>query len=202
MRAVPTQRHHRRRIESNGQSVTQPRGIAMIDADLLNEAIKANIQSLCRNFYPNGSQNCGEWKIADPSGAPGCSLGIQLIGPKAGLCHDRATGYGANFIKLLMANRNISFREAVAEVERYLGISLRTRDAVSLRKPERSICTRSTEKQSYPKAPFVLSRHDMGRMAAAAQRMGDHRRGSLQRGSPHLRFCDKGRWQFLALSQP
>jgi hypothetical protein len=143
----------------------------MIDTERLNKVIKANIDSLCRHFFFEGKRVSGEWKIGDLSGTGGNSLGIQLTGPNAGLWHDRAAGCGGNFVDLLMANRNLNFPDAVAEIERCLGTAFRRDDLGSTRKPERSSCTRSFEKSSYRRVPFELSRQDIERMAGAAHRL-------------------------------
>jgi hypothetical protein len=143
----------------------------VIDTERLNEVVKANICTLCGHFFSGGKRVSGEWKIADLSGAPGNSLGIQLTGPHAGLWHDRAAGRGGNFIDLLMANRNLNFADAVAEIERCLGTGFRRDDVGSASKPERTICTRSSEKSSYQRVPFELSTQDIERMAGAAHRL-------------------------------
>jgi hypothetical protein len=96
-----------------------------IDLARLDEVVRSNIDSLCRNFFPTGRKKGHEWKLADTSGARGDSLGIQLTGPNAGLYHDRATGKGGKFAKLLAENRGVTFPEAVELIERFLGISPR-----------------------------------------------------------------------------
>jgi hypothetical protein len=97
----------------------------VINCDLLRELERNRAEDLCRWFFPNGRKVGNEWRIADTTGAPGNSLGIQLTGPKAGLWQDRATGDGGDFVKLLCANRNLKFLEAVEEIERAFGIGLR-----------------------------------------------------------------------------
>ena len=135
---------------------------------MTNRAIKeADFEDHLLTFPQQGS----EWKIANISGAPGNSLGIQLAGPKVGLWYDHTTGYGGNFVNRLMANHNRSFLEAVSEIERCLGISFRTRDVRSIGKPDRFTCARSGEKHSSPRSSFQLSRQDLGRMATAAHRL-------------------------------
>jgi twinkle protein len=96
----------------------------MINCDLLREWERTRAEDLCRRFFPNGKKVGTEWKIADTTGAPGNSLAIQLAGAKPGLWHDWATGEGGDFIELLRANRNLTFPQAVEEIEQALGISL------------------------------------------------------------------------------
>jgi hypothetical protein len=143
----------------------------VIDTERLNRVVKANLETLCRDVFLEGKRVRGEWKVADISGAPGDSLGIQLTGPNAGLWHDRATGDGGDFIDLLMGNRNLNFLDAVSEIEGCLGISFRTGDAGSISTPKRSTYTRSFDKQSDPQPQFELSARDIRRMARAARRL-------------------------------
>jgi hypothetical protein len=100
----------------------------VIDTERLNYVVKTNFEFFCRHFFPEGRRVGDEWKIGDISGAPGESLGIQLTGQKAGLYHDWATGEGGDFVKLLRENRNINFIAAVEEIERAIGLSLRSVD--------------------------------------------------------------------------
>lgn len=107
-----------------------------VDSERLDQVIRSNIETLCRHFFPAGRKDCGEWKIGDITGAHGDSLGIQLTGANAGLWHDRATGDGGKFAKLLMLNRSVTFRDAVELIERALGISLSaTQENSSTTKP-------------------------------------------------------------------
>jgi hypothetical protein len=46
-----------------------------IDGAKLKEVVGKNIETLCRDCYPQGHKNGAEWKIADVSGAKGDSLG-------------------------------------------------------------------------------------------------------------------------------
>jgi hypothetical protein len=100
----------------------------MIDLDLLRDLVRSRAEELCGHFFPHGKKEGNEWKIGDISGTPGESLGIQLTGQKAGLYHDRATGEGGDFITLLRENRNITFPQAIAEIERAFGKSLQSMD--------------------------------------------------------------------------
>jgi len=96
----------------------------MVNDTRLDAVVSENIEGLCHHFFPHGKLVSGEWKIADITAAEGNSLGIQLTGPRSGLWHDRATGQGGTFAQLLMVNRSLSFRDAVNEIERALGIDL------------------------------------------------------------------------------
>jgi hypothetical protein len=103
----------------------------MIDAHLLKATIRANILSLCKALYPNGRKICHEWRIGDVYGDTGDSLGIQLVGSKAGLFNDRAAGEHGDFVKLLQLHFGFGYREAADWVGRTLGTSFEVSDSDS-----------------------------------------------------------------------
>src|SRR4030088_3483522 len=84
----------------------------MIDTARLEQAVRDNIGRLCRELFPRGVREGNEWKISDTTGAKGTSLGIQFIGPKAGIWHDRATGQGGTFVELLQLRNALTFPQA------------------------------------------------------------------------------------------
>jgi hypothetical protein len=108
----------------------------MIDADRLDRILCEGIDQLCRHFFPQGRKIGQEWKIADTSGQRGDSLGIQLTGTKAGQWHDRATGEGGTFPRLLMVNRGLSFPEACRLIGEILHFDLETDSLPAKRKAE------------------------------------------------------------------
>jgi hypothetical protein len=96
----------------------------MVDGNLLDAIVRERTEELCRHFFPKGKKVGHEWKLGDVSGAPGDSLGIELIGPKAGLWHDRSTGQGGTLVNLIATSRSLTFPQAVEEMGRTLGINL------------------------------------------------------------------------------
>jgi hypothetical protein len=103
------------------------------------EAFERNhTERLCQHFLPNGKRVGQEWRIGDVSGQPSQSLGVQLTGVKAGLWHDRATGEGGNFHKLIAASRGYSEEDAVSDIERTFGVSFHRSNGASShrRKPD------------------------------------------------------------------
>jgi hypothetical protein len=148
----------------------------MIDTDRLRESQRTRTEGLCRHYFPLGKKNGGEWKIGDITGAPGDSLGIQLTGPKAGLWHDRATGQGGDFIELLRANRNLTFQEAVEEVERALGVSLRMDSLPGMRSAPAVSPIPSPVVPVIPAwtgLPYHMTPKESRRCYAAAKALGD-----------------------------
>ena len=67
-----------------------------IDAHEIRGRLLGDIERLCLTLLPNGHKDKLEWKAGDVSGAAGDSLGVQLVGPKVGLWHDRATNEGGD----------------------------------------------------------------------------------------------------------
>jgi hypothetical protein len=102
-----------------------------INCDLLRDVQRSQAEVLCRRLLPGGKKEGGEWKLADVSGAPGNSLGIQLTGSKAGLWHDRATGEGGDLVKLICLKERVTWPQAVRQIEQTLGVNLRLSDGVS-----------------------------------------------------------------------
>jgi hypothetical protein len=107
------------------ESLTPPAKPCNCSGDKLRDVERSRAEELCRSFFPDGKKLGNEWKLGDVSGAQGNSLGIQLTGSKAGLWQDRATGEGGDFVNLLRKNRDLGFVQAVEEIERALGMSLR-----------------------------------------------------------------------------
>ena len=102
-----------------------------INCDLLRDVQRSQAEVLCRQLFPGGKKEGGEWKLADVSGAPGKSLGVQLTGSKAGLWHDRATGEGGDLAKLICLKDRVTLPQAVKQIEQALGINLHSNDGIS-----------------------------------------------------------------------
>ena len=97
----------------------------MIDAALIDELVsETHMPFLCGHFFPQGKRDGQEWKIGDITGKKGESLGIQLTGNKAGYWHDRATGEGGTFPKLVALHLGYEQRKGFPEVMRAIGAAL------------------------------------------------------------------------------
>jgi hypothetical protein len=100
----------------------------MIDTPRLKEVVRSNIRQLAEALYPNGKFHHGEWRVGNVAGDPGDSLGIRLVGSKAGLGIDRASGEAGDFIYFVRGKHGFGFREAVEWVGRTLGVSFEISD--------------------------------------------------------------------------
>jgi hypothetical protein len=110
---------------SNRETNEQLRNVfPRVNEERLDEVVCHDTEKICRVFYPHGWRDGKEWRIADSTGAEGRSLGIQLTGEKAGLCHDRATGQGWRLTQLLIESFGISFPEVARRIGALLGIDL------------------------------------------------------------------------------
>jgi hypothetical protein len=61
------------------------------------------ILKLVEELLPNGRRDGREWRVGNIAGEAGSSLSVRLIGPKAGLWHDFATGESDDALNLVRA---------------------------------------------------------------------------------------------------
>ncbi|HOY60597.1 MAG TPA: hypothetical protein PK640_20955, partial [Verrucomicrobiota bacterium] len=73
-------------------------------------ALLANLESVLFTLFPAGKKRRGKFTIGDILGSPGDSLEIVLIGEKAGLWTDRATGDGGDEFDLIALNHGFDAR--------------------------------------------------------------------------------------------
>jgi hypothetical protein len=85
-------------------------------------ALAKRILQLVKELLPNGRQVNGEWRVGSVYGEPGSSLAVQLVGPRAGLWFDYATGEGGDALALVRAVLDGDMRAALAWSCRWLGI--------------------------------------------------------------------------------
>jgi putative DNA primase/helicase len=102
-----------------------------INRDLLKRAIRENIETLCRHFFPNGKKAGQEWRVGNLQGEVGRTLNIHLEGDKAGIFQDFNTGEHGDFVMAIKIARGVGFVEAALEIGRAIGISLETGDSTS-----------------------------------------------------------------------
>ncbi len=90
-----------------------------IDFDAINDNARACLESLVREWFPQGHKEGNEFKIGSLSGEPGRSLSINL---RTGVWTDFASGdNGSDPISLLAAIRNVSMGDAARELGARLG---------------------------------------------------------------------------------
>src|SRR5262245_3083492 len=82
----------------------------------------AQTQRVAGYLLPAGHLDHHEWRAGSVLGEAGQSLGVHLVGPKAGLWKDFSTGEGGDLIALWMAARRLRFAEALKEIRTWLGM--------------------------------------------------------------------------------
>lgn len=80
-------------------------------------------EEIANYLLPNGKKSGSEWRVGSINGEAGESLGVHLIGEKAGIWSDFANGSGGDLLDLWAATRGLTLAEAIKEASRYLGIS-------------------------------------------------------------------------------
>lgn len=99
----------------------------MNDAPQLKARLVSQLEAVCAYLLPAGKIVKNEYRVGSVAGEAGNSLAVQLAGNARGLWQDFAfpgddTQKGDVF-SLWMAAHNVSFKDAICEVEKYLGIT-------------------------------------------------------------------------------
>lgn len=79
-------------------------------------------EDIARYLLPNGCKAGNEWRVGSASGEAGRSLGVHLVGEKAGIWSDFANGDSGDLLDLWATTRNLTLSEAIREITRYLGM--------------------------------------------------------------------------------
>lgn len=80
------------------------------------------IEGVVRHLLPHGKRVGREWKAGSVDGDAGESLGVVMVGDKAGVWSDFATGDSGDLIGLWMQARGCQLHEACEQAMEYLGI--------------------------------------------------------------------------------
>ena len=84
--------------------------------------LAARAPELCAELLPGGRRDGAEWRAGDVSGTAGQSLGVHLLGAKAGVWSDFSSGESGDALDLVMAARALTKGEAVRWAIAWLGI--------------------------------------------------------------------------------
>lgn len=79
--------------------------------------IKNCILDFAQHYLPGGVRKGKEWVVGDISGNKGSSMNFCVDGDRAGLWIDNATRETGNPVSLVMRQGNLSFEEAIKEIE-------------------------------------------------------------------------------------
>jgi Toprim domain len=94
----------------------------VIPAAEISRALAYRIGALAPDLLPGGHREGAEWRAGSLAGEAGASLGIHLIGSKAGVWSDFATGEKGDALDLVRAALDIDMTEAIGWAARWLGI--------------------------------------------------------------------------------
>ncbi len=86
----------------------------------ISQQLSQQAEDIARHLLPNGKRQSGEWCVGSINGEAGESLKIHLVGEKAGIWCDFATGDKGDLLDLWAAKRNLKISEAIKEASRYL----------------------------------------------------------------------------------
>ena len=94
----------------------------MADIVAIKRMLADRAQSVAEMLLPNGRKEGQEWRAGDIGGGKGESLGVHLVGPKAGLWQDFASGDGGDLLDLWVAAKGGPLADAVKATQDWLGI--------------------------------------------------------------------------------
>ena len=89
----------------------------------INALLARDAEAVVKLLLPNGKRVGHEWKCGSIAGEAGQSLSVRLIGDKAGVWGDFATGEGGDLIDLWREVNRMSVPEAIKAAKDYLGLS-------------------------------------------------------------------------------
>lgn len=88
----------------------------------ISEQLAHRAEDVCLHLLPHGRKNRNEYQVGNTSGEAGSSLQVHLVGAKAGVWSDFATGEKGDLIDLWREVRSISMHQAIQEAKEFLKI--------------------------------------------------------------------------------
>jgi twinkle protein len=96
--------------------------LPLIPASDIAAQLAERAEQLCRELLPGGHREGPEWRAGSTQGDAGRSLGVHLIGVKAGLWSDFATGESGDLLDLAKACLELDTAGAIGWAKNWLGI--------------------------------------------------------------------------------
>lgn len=90
----------------------------------LSQLLAREAETVARHLLPDGKRISHEWRCGSTAGEAGESLGVHLVGDKAGVWADFASGQTGDLLDLWRDVRGITTTEAMREVADWLGVSM------------------------------------------------------------------------------
>ncbi|MBN0809639.1 bifunctional DNA primase/helicase, partial [Pseudomonas aeruginosa] len=94
----------------------------MLTPSEISKRLADRAADVARHLLPGGKREGAEWRAGDASGEKGKSLGVHLVGEKAGVWCDFATGESGDLLDLWRLARNCDMATALSEARGYLGV--------------------------------------------------------------------------------
>lgn len=94
-----------------------------MNAGELARVLARDAERVCRHLLPNGKKQGAEWCVGDTQGGDGQSCKVHLIGDKAGLWSDFATGQSGDLLDLWTANQGVTLADAIRQAKSFAGIA-------------------------------------------------------------------------------
>src|SRR5215472_5619166 len=88
----------------------------------ISRALAERATALVADLLPGGHREGHEWRAGSIAGEAGSSLGVHLVGSKAGVWSDFATGAAGDALDLVCAVRGVEISEALVWSRRWLGL--------------------------------------------------------------------------------
>jgi twinkle protein len=95
----------------------------MADITQVKRMLADRAQSVAEMLLPGGRKESQEWRAGSTAGEKGQSLGVHLVGEKAGVWTDFSTGEGGDLIDLWAAVKGGGIAEALDAARAWLGVS-------------------------------------------------------------------------------
>jgi twinkle protein len=94
----------------------------MADILAIKRMLASRAQAVAEHLLPGGRRDGAEWRAGSIGGEKGQSLGVHLIGDKAGVWSDFASDHGGDLIDLWAAVKSVTLAEAIDQARDWLGV--------------------------------------------------------------------------------
>lgn len=95
----------------------------MADITEIKRALADRAQAVAEMLLPGGRREGQEWRAGSTAGEKGQSLGVHLVGAKAGVWQDFQSGEGGDLLDLWVASRGGSLAQALDAARDWLGMA-------------------------------------------------------------------------------
>ncbi len=95
----------------------------MTDIVSIKRMLADRVQSVAEMLLPGGRKEGAEWRAGSVAGEKGQSLGVHLLGDKAGIWQDFQSGEGGDLLDLWVAVKGGTLSDALNAARDWLGVS-------------------------------------------------------------------------------